>query len=144
MAQRPKNQFLTSRLRILVATGLTALFLAVSIRGLVSGHTGTHWLISPSGLLHGVFLISVNVALYCYICWIGFLVIRDTGGRERVFALGWCLSLFLWPVRMFWPQMALPIRHIGAFGMAVALFAGVAMLLEPSETARSGGTTDQI
>lgn len=145
MAQSSQQRlFLTSRLRILVAMGVTGLFLAVTIRGIVYGQPKAQWIISASHLLHGWLLIAVNLLLCSYVCWLGFSIIRITIGRERIFAVGWCLGFFLWPFRLLWPQVAVPIRHIDAFGMATALFAALALLLEHSEPTHSRGTTDAI
>ena len=144
MTQPHQRRLLTTRLRILVAMCVTALLLALAIRGLVSGHPRTQWIISPTVLLHGWLLIAVNVFFYCYVCWLGFWFIRYTSGRERFFALGWCLGFVLWPLKILWPQVAVLVRHIGAFGLAVALLAALALLLEPSETSDSGGAADSI
>jgi hypothetical protein len=139
-----ERRLLTTRWRILVAMCVTALFLAIAIRGLLSGHPRTQWIISPSVLLHGWLLIAMNGLFYCYFCWLGFWSIRNTIGRERFFALGWFLGFFLWPLRILWPQVAVPVRHIGAFGLATAFLAALALLLEPSDASDSGGTADSI
>lgn len=145
MAQSSQQRlFLTSRLRILVAAGVTALFLALTIRGILYGQPKAQWIISPSFLLHGWLLIAVKLLFCSCIYWVGFTVIRNTIGRERIFYVGWSLGLFLWPFRLLWPQVAVPIRHIDAFGMVTALFAALALLLEHSEPTHSGGTTDAI
>jgi hypothetical protein len=121
---------------------VTALFLALAIRGLLSGRQRTEWIISPSVFFHGWLLIAVNGLFYCYVCWLGFWFIRNTNGGERFFVLSWCLGLFLWPLRMLWPQLSFPLRHIGAFGLAIALLAALALLLESSEVSDSGETAD--
>jgi hypothetical protein len=43
------------------------------------------------------------------------------------------------PLKILLPQVAVPVKHIGAFGLAVALLAALALLLEPSEAYDSGG-----
>jgi len=136
------QRLLTSRLRILVAMGATGLLLALAIRGIVYGHPKAQWIISPSPMLHGWLLLVANMLFYCYVCWIGFWFIRNTTGRERVFAVGWCLGFFLWPLRILWPQVAVPIRHIDALGLVTAMFAALALLLEPAGVNHSGDTTD--
>ncbi len=73
---------------------LSALLLALAIRGLLLGHPETQWIISPSVLLHGWLLTAVNVLFYGYVCWLGFWFVRHTTGRERFFAVGWCLGFF--------------------------------------------------
>ena len=93
-------------------------------------------------LLYGWALIAVNVVLYAYICWLAFWFIRGTAGRERFFMVGWFVGLLLWRLKMFWPRSAVPIGHIGAFGLAVALFAALALLLDHSEAIDSSGTTN--
>ena len=144
MAQSSQQQLLTSRLRILVAMAVTGLWLALAIRGIVYGHPKAQWIISPSSLLHGWLLIAVNVLFYGYVCWLGFWLIRDTVGRERVFMVGWFLGIFLWPLRMLWPQVAVPIRHIDAFGLLTALFAALSLLFQSSEPTQSGSSTNAV
>jgi hypothetical protein len=144
MTEPLHRRLLTTRLRILVAMCVTALLLALAIRGLLSGHPRTPWIISPSFLLQGWLLIAVNVFFYCFVCWLGFLFIRNTIGRERYFAVGWCLGFFLWPLRLLWPQVVVPVKLIGTFGLAAALLAALALCLEPSEASDSGGAADSI
>ncbi len=121
--------------------GLTAFVLVQEIRGIHPHRAGSVWLLGPP-LLHGWALIAVNVVLYAYICWLAFWFIRGTAGRERFFMVGWFVGLLLWPLKMFWPRSAVPIGHIGAFGLAVALFAALALLLDHSEAIDSSGTTN--
>jgi len=119
--------------------GLTALALLQEIRGLHLHRAGSVWLLPP--LLHGWAMLVANVAFYVYICWIAFWFIRGTAGRERFFVVGWFVGLLLWPLKIFWPRAAMPIGHIGAFGLAIALFAALALLLDHS-TVDSSGTTN--
>ena len=70
-----------------MAIGLTALVLVQEIRGLHPHDAASVWLLGPP-LLHGWALISVNVALYAYICWLAFWFIRGTAGRDRFFCGG--------------------------------------------------------
>jgi len=83
-------------------------------------------------------LVGVNALIYTYICWLAFWLIRGTAGRERVFMVGWFAGILLWPFRMVRPQWDTVTRHIGAFGLAVALLAALALLLEPSAVTESG------
>jgi hypothetical protein len=77
----------------------------------------------------------VNVFIYGYICWLGFWFIRGTVGRERFFMAGWFAGVVLWPIKMLRPEWALAVRYVGAFGLAVALLAAVALLLSPPDAA---------
>jgi len=135
------RRLLTTRMRIVVALGLTSLALVQSVRGLYVHHAKSAWLLGTP-LLHGWALITVNVVLYAYICWLAFWFIRGTVGKERFFIVGWFLGLLLFPLRMLWPRSAVPIRQIGAFGLAVALLAALALLLNDSQGVDSGGTPD--
>jgi hypothetical protein len=51
--------------------------------------------------------------------------------------MGWFLDILLLPLEKLLPQWAVPIRHVGAFGLAVALLAAVSLLLAPSDVAAS-------
>jgi len=124
-----------------MAIGLTALVLVQEIRRLHPHHAASVWLLGPP-LLHGWALITVNVALYAYICWLAFWFIRGTAGRERFFVVGWFVGLLLWPVKILWPRSAVPIGHISCFGLAVALFAALALLIDHLEAVDSSGTTN--
>jgi hypothetical protein len=123
--------------RIALALGLTALVFGQEIRGPGPGHTEAGWFLGAP-LLHGWPLIAVNVFIYGYICWLAFWFVRGTAGRERLFMVGWFAGILLWPLRMLRPQWAVVTKHIGAFGLAVALLAALALLVEPPVNADSG------
>lgn len=82
----------------------------------------------------------MNVFIYGYICWLGFWFIRGTDGPERFFMVGWFAGSLLWPLKMLRPQWAGTMRHISAFGLAVALLAAVALLLDPPDVADRNGS----
>ncbi len=124
-------------MRVALALGLTALVLVQTIRGLARGHTGSGWFLGDP-LLHGWPMIAVNVFIYGYMCWLGFWFVRATAGRERIFMVGWFAGILLWPLRMLRPEWAIVTKRISAFGLAVALLAALALLLEPSVVAESG------
>ena len=52
---------------------------------------------------------------------------------------GWFAGILLWPLKMLRPQWAVTLRHISAFGLAVALLAAVALLLVPPEVVDRSG-----
>jgi hypothetical protein len=94
-----------------VALGLTAFVFALAIRGgLHFGHTESGSLLPWDFLLHGRALIAANVALYLYLCWLGFWFVRGTAGTERVFMVGWFANILLGPIdfgdRRNWPQFS--------------------------------------
>jgi hypothetical protein len=93
-------------------------------------------------MLQGWPLVAPDVLIYAYICWLGFWLIRGTAGRERFFMLGWFAHVLLWPLKMWRPGWAVAIKHIGAFGLAVALLAALVLLLNPSEVVDPSSTTD--
>jgi hypothetical protein len=68
--------------------------------------------------------------------------VRGTEGRERVVVLGWFTDILLSPLKTLRPDWAVTIGHIGTFGLAVALLAAFALLLEPSNVADSDGEAD--
>ena len=104
--------------------------------GLYLNEARSKWLLGPS-LLHGWTLLTANVVLYVYICWLAFWFIRGIAKKKRYFVVGWFAGILLWPIRMFWPRSALPIKHIGTFGVGVALLAALALLLDDSESISS-------
>jgi hypothetical protein len=131
------TRLLTTRARIVLALGLTALVFVQAIRGLRPGHNESGWFLGAP-LFHGWALIAVNVFIYAYVCWLAFWFVRGTAARERFFMVGWFVGILLWPLRMLRPQWAVATKHIGAFGLAVALLAALALLLESPVVAESG------
>ena len=137
MTESQPTRLLTTRLRIVLAMGWTAFLLALAIRSIRSivrrGHTG--WLVPQSVLFHGWVLIAFNVAIYGEICWMAFWCIRRTVGRGRLLMVGMFADILLWPAEMVLPQWAFAIKHVGAFGLAVATLAALALLLDFSNHA---------
>ena len=130
------TRLLTTRLRIVLAMGWTASLLALAIRGIIRrSHVG--WLLPQSILFHGWVLIAFNVLIYGEICWIAFWCIRRTLGRERLFMGGMFADIVLWPAKMLLPQWSFAIRHVGAFGLAVATLAALTLLMDSSNQADS-------
>lgn len=132
---------LTTRVRTVVALGLTAFVFALAI--LHWGHTKSGWLIPPLyfGARRSWPLIAVNVAFYGYLCWLGFWCIRGTVGLERFFMVGWFVNILLSPLERLRPQWAVAIKHIGTLGLAVALLAALSLLLAPSNVPASSSET---
>lgn len=120
----------------MLAMGWTVSLLGLAIRGIIRrSHAG--WLVPQSILFHGWVLVVFNIAIYGEICWIAFWCIRRTIGRERLFMVGMFANILLWPARTLLPQWAFAIRHIGAFGLAVATLAALTLLLDSSNHADS-------
>jgi len=143
LAQLYPTRLLTTRVRIAVALGLTAFLFALAIRGdLHLGHTESGSLLPWDFLLHGRALIAANIALYLYLCWLGFWFIRGTSGPERFFMAGWFANILLSPIETLRPQWAGAIRHIGTLGLGVALLAALAPLVSPADVPGSSGRTD--
>jgi hypothetical protein len=137
------TRILTTRLRIMLAMGWTAYLLAAAIRGIIRPrHAG--WLVPETILFHGWVLIVFNVVIYGEICWLAFWCIRRTLGRERVFMVGMFGNILLWPARMLLPQWASAIRHVGAFGLAVATLAALTLLLDSSNQADSNSANAAV
>lgn len=133
------TRLLTTRARIAVALLLTGLAFALAVRDVLhAGHTKSGWLFT-SAVLHGWPWLGLNVFFYAYLCWLAFWFIRGTAGRERVFMVGWFASILLSPLESLRPHWAVAITHIGAVGLAVALLAAFALLLE-FPTARNRAT----
>jgi hypothetical protein len=114
--------------------GWTAYLLAFAIRGIIR-HSHASWLVPQSILFHGWVLIVFNILIYGEICWMAFWCIRRTIGRERLFMVGMFTNIVLWPAKMFLPQWAFAIRHVGAFGLAIATLAALTLLLDSSNQA---------
>ncbi|HSM87045.1 MAG TPA: hypothetical protein VLT16_12880, partial [Candidatus Limnocylindrales bacterium] len=93
-------------------------------------------------VLHGWPLVAVNLALYGYLCWLGFWFIRGTGGRERLFLVGWFANILLSPIETLQSRWVVAINYIGAFGLALALLAALSLLLHPPTATDSSGTVN--
>src|SRR6266542_5939110 len=78
----------------------------------------------------------------CLLAWI--LVCSSHNRARALFCGGMVSGLLLWPLRMLWPQLAVPLTHVDAFGLAAALFAALSLLLDTSGSVNSGGTTDVV
>lgn len=134
MTESQPTWLLTTRLRIALAMVWTAYLLALAIRGIIR-RSHAAWLVPQSILFHGWVLIVFNVLIYGEICWMAFWCIRRTMGRERLFMVGMFTDILLWPAKMFLPQWAFAIRHVGAFGLAIATLAALTLLLDSSNQA---------
>lgn len=88
-------------------------------------------------MFHGWVLIAFNAFIYGEICWIAFWCIRRTAGREHLVMAGMFANILLWPAKMLLPQWAFAIRHVGAFGLAIATLAALTLLLDSSNQADS-------
>src|SRR3954452_17021893 len=119
-----------TRRRTGIAIGLTAFVFVLAIRDVLHpGHT--RGLLLPWDFwVHGRLLIGANIVFYAYLCWLAFWFVRGTRGRERAVMVGWFTSILLSPLEHFWPAWAVPIRYITTFGLAVALLAAIALLLQ--------------
>jgi hypothetical protein len=128
--------------RIAVALGLAALVFAQDI--LHWGQTKSGWLFTAGGVWHGWLPVAADVFFYCFGCWIAFWLIRGTAGPERLFMVGWFAGFLLSPLHALWPKWAVAIKHIGAFGLAVAILAALSLLLDTSVEADSSDRTDIV
>jgi hypothetical protein len=58
--------------------------------------------------------------------------------------IGWFVGFLLWPLKLLWPRSAVAVGHIGAFGLAISLFASLALLIDHSHTVDTNSTTNTI
>lgn len=138
MTQSLPTRLLTTRVRTAAALAVTALVLAIQI--LRWGHTNSGWLFTDGW--HGWLPMALDVFFYGYFCWLAFWLVRGTQGPERVFMVGWFAGILLSPLETLRPQWAVAVKHIGTVGLAVALLAGLSLLLKPSDVADFSGRTD--
>jgi len=131
-----QTRLLTTRLRIVLAIGWTAYLLALAIRGIIRP-SQAGWLVPQGILFSGWVVIAFNIVIYGEICWMAFWCIRRTIGWERLFMAGMFANILLWPAKMLLPQWAFAIRHVGAFGLAVATLSALTLLLASSNQADS-------
>jgi hypothetical protein len=130
------TKLLTTRTRAAVAMVFTAYAFVLAVRGgLHPGHNNSSWLMPGSLILYGWPLLVVNVLLYGWICWIAFWLVRRTAGRERVFMVGFFADILPWPLKMLRPDWTVTLRHFSAIGLAVAVLAALALLLDPPHIA---------
>jgi hypothetical protein len=130
VAQSRGTRLLMTRRRTGIAIGLTAFVFVLAIRDVLHpGHT--RGLLLPWDFwVHGRLLIGANIVFYAYLCWLAFWFVRGTHGRERVVMVGWFTGILLSPLEYFWPDWSIAIRYITTFGLAVALLAAIALLLQ--------------
>jgi hypothetical protein len=139
MTHPTRTVLLTTRLRAAIAVTLTAFFVVRDVAYPSPSRTG--WLLPIEGITHGRLLVATNLAFYGYLCWIGFCFIRGTVGAERLFMVGWFISILLWPLKVIRPLWMSTIMHIGGLGSAVALFAALQLLLHPPYVAADDGSS---
>jgi hypothetical protein len=96
-------------------------------------------LLLPLG--HGWTLVAANLVFYAYLCWIAFWFIRGSHGRERVFVVGWFSAILFGPLEVLQHGFTVEIRYICAFGLAIALLAGISLLLRPTGNDDSAART---
>ena len=138
----PKHRpalLLTTRTRSAVAVGLTLYVLVLAVRGGVL-HESSEWPVLRGFGLHGPLLILINVVLYAYLCWLGFVFVRSTHGRERLVMSGWFVDILLSPLTILLSESTVAVRIIGALGLTIALMAAISLLLRP---ARSDGSATE-
>lgn len=132
MAKSHPTRLLTTRASAAVAAVVTAFVLALAIRGqLHPAHAESTWLLPLDGVQHRSPAIALNVALYAYLCWLAFWLIRGTGGRERLFMVGWFADILLSPLGTLGPHWSMTIKYVGTFGLAVALIVALSLVLSP-------------
>jgi hypothetical protein len=115
----------------------TAYLLVLSVRGgLHPGHVKDGWLLPMDFVLHGWSLRVLNVALFVYLCWLGFCFIRGTQGRERLIMIGcWFAETPKWAtsaLRPDWalrPEWSVACKYISIIGFTVALLTAVSLML---------------
>ena len=95
-------------------------------------HTGAGWMSQFDVLLHGYWLIGAKVALYVFLCWLGFWMIRGTEGRERLFMVGWFSAILIPPITMQRADWVAVGSYIGTVGMGIALVAALSLVFRPS------------
>jgi hypothetical protein len=133
------TRLLTTRIRKVAALGITAFVFTLAIRRTLHlGHTQSGSLLPIDFLLHGWALIAANIALYLYLCWLGFWFVRSTAGLERFFMIGWFASVLSGPIESLRPHWAGAIRQVGIFGLGVALLSALALLLKTPDVSASG------
>jgi hypothetical protein len=137
---RVKRTLLSTRTRIAVAIVVTSYMLVLAMRdALRPGRHGSRRLLLDWFFgLHGWPLIALNVALYAYIGWLAFCFIRACAGRERIFLVGWFVSVLLWPVRAMWPDSGMAEHFVSGVALGVALCAAVSLLFKPQEVNSAG------
>lgn len=122
-----------------MAVGLTAFVFALAVRGVLHpSQTTSGWLVPWDLWLRGWSLITVNLAFYGYLCWLGFWFTRGTVGRERLFVIGWFTDILVSSVKTLRPEWTAAIQYLGAFGLGVALLAALSLLLHPPEIVNAG------
>lgn len=123
---------LKTRLRASVVAAVTA---SVFVRDIFDEfyrpHTELRWLLPPAGTHHGWPLIASNFAIYAYLWWVILWFVRRSHPLERLFVVGWAISILLWPLGWLRPQWTLP-RFAGFVGITAALLTAISVLAKPT------------
>src|SRR5689334_18490016 len=91
-------RLLTTRTSVVVAFALTAIVLRLAILRALHPKTVSRSLFPFEEAIPSWAAISLNIALYAYLCWIAYLLVSSTERRERVFTTGWAVHLLLFPL----------------------------------------------
>ena len=121
-----------------MGAALTAYMLALAIRDLLHpAHAKSGWLITSDGWLPNWLPTILNVTFYAVFCWMAFSWIRGSWGRERLFMAAWFAAILLSPLEALGPQWSLTINCVCTFGLAVALFVAMSLVLQRSNVTGS-------
>jgi hypothetical protein len=114
-----------------VAFLLTGFVAGLTIRNVFFRPAHHHrWLFPVFFALPGWTFLSLQLAFYGYLLWLCFVFFRIARGKERVIVVCWFFNILLNPIDTFFPKrVVIVLDHVQVFGMAVAFFAALDILL---------------
>ena len=115
---------------------LTGILFAISIRALFlytryAGRPRFQWPFT-SEVLPSWAVVTINVALYAYLLWLGVMFYRIARNGEWVVVGGWVVDFLLGPTKIIFPPAgALVIRYVQTAAMATAFVTTLFLIQKP-------------
>ena len=96
-----------------------------------AGYRHSPWLMAEFFNLPKSVVVAVNLLLYGWLLWMGYVMLRVLRGKERLLASCWLLDILVHPAEVV-PSAAVVglVEFVKALAMATAFFAGLDILLK--------------
>jgi len=120
----------------IISLCLTAFVFGLSVRALFAyvrhgGRPQFQWPFTLALLPHWA-NVTINIAFYAYLLWLGIAFLRIARGAERIVVAGWLTDVLLGPLKLIFPPIGLAaLRYFQTIAMAAAFFAAVSLVRKP-------------